>query len=35
MTLEEMILKYINMKRDFIEVQEVIDDLRKVWKAGI
>jgi hypothetical protein len=32
MTLEEMIVKYLNEKRDFVEVSEVIDDLKEVWK---
>lgn len=33
MTLEQVIEKYLNMKRDFVEVEEVLEDLKKVYKG--
>ncbi len=30
--IEKMIEKYLNARRDFVEVSEVLEDLRKIYK---
>lgn len=33
--LEELITKYLNTTRDFVEVEEIIQELKKVYKEMI
>lgn len=32
MTIRDMITKYLNIHRDYVEVNEVIEDLKKVYR---